>query len=346
MKKHAFVALLALSLLGFTACKKEEKSTARDQDEARDRTAEPFADDKGTETAAGRGDIRIVVVTHGQASDPFWSVVQNGVNQAAKDMGVKVEYQSPTSFDMVAMGQLIDAAVASKPSGLAVSIPDADALRKPIQEAIKAGIPVISLNSGADVAAELGIMAHVGQTEYEAGLGAGERMAAAGVKKALCVNQEVGNVSLDLRCKGFTESMQKAGASVKVLAVDLADPTETTQRVSAALTGDDKIDGILTLGPTGAAPTLKALTDDKKLDKVKLATFDLSPEVLEAIRDGKMLFAVDQQQYLQGYLPVVLLALYSSNLNTVANDVVRTGPGFVTQENAARVIELSRQGTR
>jgi simple sugar transport system substrate-binding protein len=342
MKQHAFIAFLALSLLGLPACKKEEKTTPRDKVE--DETTDMKTDD--TASASGRGDIRIVVVTHGQASDPFWSVVQNGVNQAGKDMGVKVEYQSPTTFDMVAMGQLIDAAVASKPSGLAVSIPDADALRKPIQEAIKAGIPVVSLNSGADVAGELGIMAHVGQTEYEAGLGAGKRMAESGVKKALCVNQEVGNVSLDLRCKGFTESMQKAGASVKVLAVDLADPTETTQRISAALAGDDAIDGILALGPTGASPALKALMDDKKLGKVKLATFDLSPEVLEAIRDGNMLFAVDQQQYLQGYLPVVLLTLYKTNLNTIANDVVRTGPGFVTQETAARVIELSRQGTR
>jgi len=296
--------------------------------------------------AADRGDIRIVVVSHGQASDPFWSVVKNGVDQAAADMGVTVEYQAPQTFDMVAMGQLIDAAVASDPDGLVVSIPDADALGDSIRAAVDAGIPVISMNSGSDVAAELGILTHVGQTEYEAGFGGGERMAAAGATTALCVNQEVGNVALDLRCEGFTDAMAEAGASVEVLAVDLADPIDAQQRILAALTSNPDVDGILTLGPTGAAPALAALEEEGMIGQIQLATFDLSPDVLEAIRDGNMLFAIDQQQYLQGYLPVVLLTLLNTNLNTIANDVVMTGPGFVVQDTAAQVIELSAQGTR
>src|SRR5919108_459575 len=142
----------------------------------------------------GRGDLRFVVVTHGQASDPYWSVVQNGVRQAAADMGVQVEYQAPHTFDMVAMAQLIDAAVASKPDGMAISIPDADALGDSIRAGVAAGIPMISLDSGSDVAAELGMLTHVGQTEYEAGVGAGQRMGEAGVTTALCVNQEVRKV--------------------------------------------------------------------------------------------------------------------------------------------------------
>src|ERR671917_665891 len=132
----------------------------------------------------GRGDLRFVVVTHGQASDPFWSVVQNGVNQAAEDMGVQVEYQAPDTFDMVQMAQLIDAAVASEPDGLVVSIPDPDALGESIQAAVDAGIPVISMNSGSDVFADLGVLAHVGQTEREAGLIAGQRFAEEGVQNA------------------------------------------------------------------------------------------------------------------------------------------------------------------
>ena len=295
---------------------------------------------------AARADIRIVVVSHGQASDPFWSVVQNGVTQAGEDMGVTVEYQAPPTFDMVAMSQLIDAAVASQPDGLIVSVPDADALGASITAAVEAGIPVITMNSGSDVAAELGALNHVGQTEYEAGLGAGQRMGEAGVTNALCVNQEVGNVALDLRCQGFTDGLGETGGTVEVLAVDLADPTGAQQAVSAALTANADIDGILTLGPTGAAPTLAALTESGQLGTIQLATFDLSPDVLQAILDGNMLFAIDQQQYLQGYLPVVLLTLYSTNLNTVANEVIMTGPGFVTQENAERVIELSEAGTR
>ncbi|MCC6457155.1 MAG: sugar ABC transporter substrate-binding protein [Caldilineaceae bacterium] len=291
-------------------------------------------------------DVRIVVVTHGQASDPFWSVVQRGVEQAATDMRVTVEYQAPQTFDMVAMAQLIDAAVASQPDGLVVSVPDADALGDSIRAAVDAGIPVISINSGSDVAADLGVLNHIGQTEYEAGFGGGQRMAAAGATHALCVNQEVGNVALDLRCQGFTDAMTEAGATVEVLAVDLADPVDAQQRIDAALTANADIDSVLTLGPTGAAPALAALEESGQLGQILLATFDLSPDVLEAVRDGNMLFAIDQQQYLQGYLPIVMLTLYIENLNTVANPVIMTGPGFVTADNAARVIDLSAAGTR
>lgn len=313
--------------------------------------AEEPAEEEAVEEAAApaaqtdRSDIRIVVVSHGQASDPFWSVVKNGVDQAASDMGVTVEYQAPQTFDMVAMSQLIDAAIASSPNGLVVSIPDSSALEDSIRAAVDAGIPVISMNSGSDVAKDFGILAHVGQTEYEAGLGGGERMAAAGVTTALCINQEVGNVALDLRCQGFTDAIEAAGGTVEVVAVDLADPIDAQQRISAAIAGNNP-NGILTLGPTGAAPALAALEEEGLFGEIQLATFDLSPEVLEAIRDGNMLFAIDQQQYLQGYLPIVLLTLFNTNLNTIANDVVMTGPGIVTQDTAAQVIDLSAEGTR
>lgn len=297
--------------------------------------------------AAQDDQIRIVVVSHGQAADPFWSVVQNGVADAAEDMGVTAEYQAPQTYDLVAMSQLIDAAVASNPDGLVVSIPDAAALGPSIEAAVDAGIPVISMNSGSDVAAELGVLNHVGQTEYEAGLGGGQRMAEAGVTKALCINQEVGNVALDERCRGFTDGITEAGGTVEVLAVDaISDPTGAQQAIEAALQADPEINGMLALGPTGAAPAMAALESLGQTGTIKLATFDLSPEVLQAIVDGDVLFAIDQQQYLQGYLPIVLLTLYIKNLNTVANPVIMTGPGFVTADNAERVIELSQAGTR
>lgn len=289
---------------------------------------------------------RIVVVTHGQASDPFWSVVKNGVDQAAADMRITVEYQAPGTFDMVAMAQLIDAAVASNPDGLVVSIPDPDALGESIGAAVAAGIPVISINSGSDVAADLGVMAHIGQTEYEAGYGGGQRMAEAGATNALCVNQEVGNVALDLRCQGFTDAMAETGGAVTVLAVDLADPTGSTNRISAALAENAEIDAIFTLGPTGAAPALEAVEEAGLLGQMLLATFDLSPDVLAAVRDGNMLFAIDQQQYVQGYLPIVYLTLFLENANTPGNILVPTGPGFVTADNAERIISLSEAGTR
>ena len=265
------------------------------------------ASSESADAGGAARDITIEVVVHGQASDPFWSVVANGVEQAATDLGITANYRSPQSedLDVVAMAQLIDTAVAAEPDGIIVSIPDADALRAPIEAAIAAGIPVLSINSGSDVFKELGLLTHVGQTEFEAGVGAGERMAAEGVTNTICVNQEVGNGALDLRCEGFAEGL--GGVPSAVVAVDLSDPTGSQATIEAALSADPTIDGMLTLGPTGAAPALAALEGN---DAVKLATFDLSPEVLEAIDAGTMLFAIDQQQYLQGYQGVTIMTLY------------------------------------
>src|SRR3990170_2897636 len=123
-----------------------------------------------------RSDIKIEIVTHGQAQDGFWGVVRNGVKAGGADMGVAVNYSAPgAESDMPGMSALIDAAVAKAPTGLVVSIPNPDALSPAIQKAVAAGIPVVSMNSGSDVFKDLGILAHVGQTEYEAGGGAGER---------------------------------------------------------------------------------------------------------------------------------------------------------------------------
>ena len=295
-----------------------------------------------------RASLKFYVITHGQASDPFWSVVKKGVDQAAKDMCVQAIYESPTgtTFDVVAMAHLIDTAVAAHPSGLVVSIPDANALGPSIRAAVAAGIPVISINSGSDVAKSLGVLVHIGQTEEQAGIGGGQKMGAAGVKHALCVNQEVGNAALELRCKGFKEGLAQTGGTITEIGVNLSNPTQTQQTIEAALRHDPTIDGILTLGPTGATPAIKALQDLNKLGQIKLATFDLSSDVLNAIKAGQMLFAIDQQQYLQGYLPIVLLTLYATNLNTIANDILQTGPGYVTAANVNQVIKLTAQGTR
>jgi simple sugar transport system substrate-binding protein len=296
----------------------------------------------GVASSAMAQDMRFVVVSHGQASDPFWSVVKNGVDQAAADLGVNVEYRAPDTFDMVQMAQIIDAAVASQPDGLVVSVPDAEALGDSIRNAVASGIPVISMNSGSDVREALGVAVHVGQTEYEAGLGGGKRMKEAGVTKAICVNQEVGNVALDTRCEGFTDGLE--GGSVEVVAVSM-DPTEVGNAVKAYLSANPDTNGVLALGPIASEPTLAALEEVEMLDKVKFGTFDLSPAVLEAIDQGKMMFAIDQQQFLQGYLPIQLLKLHGL-YGLMPAGTVMTGPGFVTQENAAQVIELSAKGIR
>jgi len=284
----------------------------------------------------------IIVVTHGQVSDSFWLVVKNGVEAAAKETNSDVDYRAPEKFDMVALSQLIDAAVASKPDGLIVSIPDADALGKSIQAAVAAKIPVISINSGSDVSKKLGCLLHVGQEEEIAGKGAGARMKAQGVKKAVVINQEVGNVALDLRAKGFSEGL---GTNAEVLAVKM-DFTEARNAVASYLQKNPDVEGILALGPTGSEPALQALEEAGKVGKVKFGTFDLSATVLQAIDKKQMDFAIDQQQYLQGYLSVVIMANYIKYGLLPANENVLTGPGFVTAETAKQVIDLSKKGIR
>lgn len=294
-----------------------------------------------------RSGTRIVVITHGQSADPFWSVVANGAHDAGRELGVRVETHAPPRFDMVEMSNLIDAAVASRPAGLVVSIPDGVALAPAIRAAAQAGIPIVSMNSGDDVYRQLGVLAHVGQTEYDAGFGAGERLGADGVTLALCVNHELGNLSLDRRCAGFADGLAPAGGRARVIAVNLADPDDAQQRIAGALAADPAIDGLLTLGPAATGPAFAALEQTGRTGSVEWGTFDLTPAVLEAVRDGRIRFAIDQQQYLQGYLPVVLLVKFlETGTMPGGGHVIATGPGFVTRENAAAVIDFARAGLR
>ncbi|MFY2823554.1 sugar ABC transporter substrate-binding protein [Ruegeria sp. MALMAid1280] len=282
----------------------------------------------------------IVVVSHGQANDAFWNVVKNGVEQAGKDVGVNVEYRAPETFDMVAMSQLIDAAVNQEPDGLIVSIPDADALGPSIERAVAAGIPVISINSGAEVAKDLGALLHVGQDEYDAGKAAGEALASMGGSNAICVNHEVGNVSLDLRCEGFAEGF---GGNVTVLPTS-NDPSEIESKVAAALAADESVDTVMALGASSAGEPAVAAVKASGRD-VNVASFDLSANFLQSVVDGDAAFAIDQQQYLQGYLAVNFMGLHAKYGLMPGGDVP-SGPNLVTADKAGQVIELSSQGIR
>ena len=295
--------------------------------------------------ARGGDALRISVVTHGQAANPFWVVVRNGIDAAARQVDVSVGYQSPDTYSIPRMRALIDAAVARQPDGLVVSIPSRG-VAKAIRRAVRAGIPVVTMNSGSETYRSLGALAHVGQPEARAGAAAGRRLARAGVRRALCVNQQSGNVGLDLRCRAFTRALRRAGGDADVLPVDVQDRAGTRQRLGEAIrTGD--VDGVLTLDTGGAQAALDAVRSTARPGRIELATFDLSPEVLEAVRDRRMRFAVDQQAYLQGYLPIVLLTQrIRYGLLPADGELIPTGPSFVTQATAAAVIRLSERGIR
>ncbi|MBI3674671.1 MAG: sugar ABC transporter substrate-binding protein [Rhizobiales bacterium] len=287
-------------------------------------------------------ETRVVFVTHGQSGDAYWSVVKNGMDDAAKTLGVKAEYLAPETFDMAKMAQMIDAAVSSKPDGLVVSIADPAAISEPVKNAVAAGIPVIVIDSGgAALTRKLGGLLFLGQDEYQAGVMAGERVKALGLSKAVCVNHEVGNVSLDDRCAGFAKGL---GVDVPVLN-GVMDPTEMKNRIIGFLTSRADTQFILTVGIGSAEPGLMALDELGLTGKVKIGTFDLSPTILKATSEGKMEWGIDAQQYAMGYIPVVMFDLLKKyKISPIAD--YPTGPGFVTKETAASVIDLAKQGKR
>jgi simple sugar transport system substrate-binding protein len=316
-------------------------------------TAACGGDDDGDDTSGGTPatsddvnltqgqDLTIAVITHG-SGDSFWAVAKKGAEDAGERTGVTVKY-SESANDPQKQAQLIDAAVTEKVDGIAVSAPNPDAIKDSLQKAADAGIPFITLNSGAEDYQELGAITHVGQTESIAGRGAGAKLKEDGASgKLLCVIHEQSNIGLNQRCDGAKEGF----GDVENLQVKGVDDIQTTlTEIQSKLQSDDSIGAVLTLNPDIAVAARDAIAGASS--EAKLATFDLSGDVVKGIIDGEIDFAVDQQQYLQGYLPVVFLSLYKDNLNTVGGgQPVLTGPGFVTGDNAAEVQKLAEAGTR
>jgi simple sugar transport system substrate-binding protein len=328
-------ALLAVTGLLLAACGDDDDSDAGTGGEG---GGETETADAGQE---GGGDLTIAVVTHGDGGS-FWAVAKKGAEDAGRELGVTVEY-SESNNDPEEQAQLIEAAVTAEVDGLAVSAPNPEAIADALQQAVDAGIPVITLNSGADQFEELGAITHVGQTETVAGEGAGEQLAEAGATKLLCVVHEQGNIGLEQRCEGAAETF---GGDVENFQVTGTGDVQTTlNEIQSKLQGDTSIDAVLALNPDIAIAARDAIAGSGS--EAQLATFDLSGDVVQAIEDGEILFAVDQQQYLQGYLPVVFLSLYNTNANTVGGgQPVLTGPGFVTADNADQVADLAEAGTR
>ncbi len=278
---------------------------------------------------------RYVMITHTQGTDPFWPVVEKGGRDAAKAVGAELEYNFDVSGDMAAMAALIEAAAASNPDGIIVSLPDAAALGPAIKSAVADGIPVVTMNSGLESSAELGALMHVGQPERDAGFAAGTRAMAEGVTKGLCLNQEAFNTALVDRCTGYFDAM---GADLNQIDVS-NDVAQIETRTAAALEADESIDGVLAVGPhvcEAANKAIKAVGAD-----VHLACFDLSPGVMDMIEAGDAAYTIDQQQRLQGYMPVIVLHLYNNHAGLLPGNNIASGPGFVDKSNAAAVKALA-----
>jgi len=289
--------------------------------------------------------IKIAVVTHGQSSDSYWSVVKKGVDDAAKLLGpeVSVTYAAPQTTDMVEMSRLIDTAVNQKVQGLVVSIPDATALETSIKAASDAGIPVVVIDSGEDQVKKLGLKFYVGTTSYfEQGKLAAERMKAAGVTKAVCANHEVANLVNESACDGFKEGMGSGNAERLEISLD---PTDTATRLSAYLSAHPDVTGILALGAPPAANIVASLRQSGTIDKYKIGNFDVSSDTLEALSKNEILFSFDSAQYQMGFYPVIMLAM-NAKYGVLPLNNIYTGPTAVTAQDVEKISDLSKKGIR
>jgi simple sugar transport system substrate-binding protein len=286
-------------------------------------------------------DLHFHVITHGD-DGVFWSVVQKATEDAARDLGVEVTYFGSTN-DAQSQSEQIEAAIAEGSDGIAISLADPEGVSAAAEAVVEAGIPLYTINSGLNNWKELGAVTHIGQDEIVAGQGAGERFNELGVAKILCGRQEQTNVALEERCDGLAETFE--GDVLSEFVGEDANPTEQENQISALLQANPDVDAFMGTGPNLPLRAIAAAQSAGR--ELTIAGFDISPDLITAINDGSVAFTVDQQQYLQGYLPIVLMYLQATNLNTAGGGLpILTGPGFVDADNVAGVADLVQAGTR
>ena len=284
--------------------------------------------------------MTVALVTHSGPGDTFWDIVRKGAEDAAAKDNVKLEYTSDP--DGSKQSNLVQQAVDKKVDGIALTLAKPDAMKGSVEAAKKAGIRVVALNGGLDDWKKMGVESYFGQDEKIAGEAAGDKLKSGGAKKVLCVIHEAGNIGLEQRCDGASQGL---GTDVRTVQVDINDLQGAQSTITSQLQSDPSIDAVLALNSAVAAVGATAVTDAGS--QAEVATFDLNADVIAGIQDGSISFAVDQQQYEQGYLPIVMLQLYAENLNTVGGgQPVLTGPGIVDATNVDEIADLASAGTR
>ncbi len=282
---------------------------------------------------------KYILVSHAPDSDSWWNTIKNGIALAGEQMDVEVEYRNPPTGDLADMARIIEQAAASGPNGIITTLADFDVLSGPIKSAVDQGINVIIMNSGTpEQAREVGALMFVGQPEYDAGYAAGLRAKGDGIGSFVCVNHVISNTVVAERCRGFADGL---GVDLGSQMIDSGqDPAEIKNRVMAYLTANPDTDAVLTLGPTSADPTILALQEMGLAGDIYFGTFDLGTEIVKAIKDDIIQWGIDQQPFLQAYLPVVILTNYD-RYGVLPGNNINSGPGFVTKDALAKVEEFA-----
>jgi len=280
------------------------------------------------------------MVTHSGDGDTFWDIVQKGAEQAAVKDNINFLYSHDAEGQQQA--ELVQTAIDKKVDGLIVSLAKPDSMKAVVAKAVKAGIPVITVNSGSAESKAFGALTHIGQDESIAGEAVGDELDERGRKKALCVLHEQGNVGHEQRCAGAKKTF---GGTMQNLYVDGTNMPDVQASIEAKLDSDRSIDAVVTLGAPFAAAAVKA--KQTAGSKAEIDTFDLNASVATGLQDESLGFAVDQQPYLQGYQAVDLLWLYRYNRNVLGGGLpVLTGPQVITRDDADALAEYTNRGTR
>nr|WP_251363948.1 sugar ABC transporter substrate-binding protein [Epibacterium ulvae] len=289
-------------------------------------------------TAVAEGE-KYILVSHAPDSDSWWNTIKNGIALAGEQMNVEVEYRNPPTGDLADMARIIEQAAASGPHGIITTLADPDILSGPIQSAIDSGVDVIIMNTGSpEIARDLGALMYVGQPEYDAGYAAGLRAKGDGIGSFLCVNHYIVQPSSSERCQGFADGL---GIELGTQMIDAGqDPSEIKNRVLAYLSANPDTDAVLTLGPVSADPTLLALEENGMAGDIYFGTFDLGGEIVKGIKAGTIEWGIDQQPFLQAYLPVVVMTNYH-RYGVLPGNNINSGPGFVTADGLTKIEEFA-----
>ena len=296
-----------------------------------------------------------IFVIGGKADDPFWSKVKKGADDAglvAQATGGSVTWLGPQNYDNLGpdAAKLIRTALSQNPSAIVGPDGVTEAMDDAFKEVVAAHVPLIIYNSGGmDAAKRLGALNYVGNEEYTAGLGGGEYYGSHGAKNVLCVNTLPGATNTEARCKGIADAIGKSGGKSSQLPLpssSFGNPTAVAEAIKAALLKDNTTDGVITISAGDANSAANAIAQAGVGDKVKLASFDMDETGLQRIKDGKQLFSIDQQPYLQGYLAVSLLHGYVQYGLDLPTKPVLTGPGIVDASNVDTTIAGAAAGAR
>ncbi|MER5969183.1 sugar ABC transporter substrate-binding protein [Streptomyces sp. NPDC002055] len=303
------------------------------------------AEERAAQATEGRAAVNtprwtFAMVTHSGDGDTFWDIVQNGAQQAAAKDNIKFLYSHHKEGQQQA--QLVQAAIDQKVDGLIVSLAKPDAMKDVVTKAVKAGIPVVTVNSGSAESKKFGALSHIGQDETIAGEAVGEELNKRGRKKALCVLHEQGNVGHEQRCDGTRKTFD---GELKNLYVEGTNMPEVQSSIEAKLQADQDIDAVVTLGAPFADTAVKA--KEQAGSKAEIDTFDLNAKVAQSLKDDDLGFAVDQQPYLQGYEAVDLLWLKKYNADVLGGGKpVLTGPEIIHKKDASALERYTKRGTR